>query len=624
MFKNKLPLAFKLYKPSFSALPVKQALQLKLSSNLFSAKSLIPSALLVSYLTAHYHYSKLSTTEDLREVEVGKVGDLKEGEMKPVQVGPAKEDVILLAKYQEKYYAVGNACSHYGAPLNTGVIFEDKVYCPWHCAAFSIQTGTPEMGPVFDGIPTYQLREENGTLFVKVPKQLNKPVTSPPLAHKSKTDYRKFVILGAGPAALSAAQTLRQSGYQGEIILVTNDSELPFDRTALSKNVFGADINKLYLRDASFYEQNGITVLTNSNVKYVNIDKDEVEIEGRDKIKYDRLLIATGGRPRVPQVAGVGLKNVFTLRTFKDAENIKNNAKAAKKIVVIGASFIGLETASSIKKELKDKVEIVVVDAAKAPFQRVLGEEVGNSLKKLHEDNGIKFLMEKSLKSLEGAGEVKQVVFADGSHLDADAVILGTGIQPNTELVSKSLRIAPDGGIFADVFLKTARENIYCAGDVCSFPYWYTGSRARVEHYNEAIQQGSIAAFNMLDKKVPHDSIPFFWTRHWDKSLHYVGYAPEFNDVYVEGSLKDLNFVAYYIKDDHILAAAAMNKSPIPMVLNQAMQLNVMPTATELKAGKVTLEDIKKRIQAKKGACKCKKDDCCKTDYHNLKKAEAH
>jgi len=224
----------------------------------------------------------------------------------------------------------------------------------------------------------------------------------------------------------------------------------------------------------------------------------------------------------------------------------------------------------------------------------------------------------KKVKSLEGAGSVQEVILSDDTKLEADMVVLGTGIRPNVDFVSKSLRIAEDGGLHSDVFMRTSKDNIFSAGDVCSFPYWYSGVRARVEHYNEAIQQGSIAAFNMLDKKIPYDYVPFFWTRHWDKSLQYTGVTNNFDSVHIDGDLDKLTFIAYYIKDDQILAISAMNKSPLPQVMNQAMQLNVMPTASELKTGKVTVEDIKNRIKAKKGGCKCKKDDCCKKDFHNI------
>jgi len=141
----------------------------------------------------------------------------------------------------------------------------------------------------------------------------------------------------------------------------------------------------------------------------------------------------------------------------------------------------------------------------------------------------------------------------------------------------------------------------------------------RIEHWNEAINQGSVAALNMLDKKVPHDQIPFFWTRHWDKSLQYTGFASDFNDTYIEGDVNKLDFIVYYLKDDQVVAAAAMNKSPVPMIINQAMTLNVMPKGSELKSGKVDMNEIKRRIAAKKGSCKCKKDACCKTNYVDTK-----
>lgn len=551
--------------------------------------------------------SKIFTLDETREVETINASDINEGEMKSFEIGPTKDDVILLYKYEGKYYATAAKCPHSQANLEKGVLFDDKVYCPWHAAAFSIVTGKPEQGPVFDNLPTFPVREVNGKLLVQVPRVLPKSV-EPALSKKFVADFKKFVILGGGPAALSAVETLRRSNFKGEIILITKEDDLPYDRTVLSKNMFNAELEKITLKDPEFFERCEVTVLKNTNVKYINIDRNLLEIEGEsEKIKYDKLLIATGGRPKVPAVSGTGLTNVLTLRSYKDMAQIKEAALKAKKIVIVGASFIGMEVAANIKKDLKDQVEVTVVDQIKTPFARVLGDDVGKAIQGLHEKNGVKFVLEKKLKNIEGAGSVSSIVMEDNSHLETDLVILGTGIRPNVDLVSNSLRIADDGGIYTDVFLKSSVESIFAAGDVASYPYWYTGNRVRVEHYNEAIQQGQIAAYNMIGKRIPHTSVPFFWSRQYDMSFRFVGYSGDFDNVHIEGNPEGMNFIAYYGKENKVVAAASVGRDPATNIVGQAMESNMMPTMEELKSGTVTLEDIQSRIKSKKGCSKCKR-----------------
>jgi len=552
--------------------------------------------------------SKIFTLDEVRDVETINVSDIQEGEMKSFEVGPTKDDVILLYKYDGKYYATAGKCPHSAANLEKGVLFDDKIVCPWHDASFSIVTGKPEQGPVFDNLPTFPVREVNGKLVVQVPRVIPKSV-EPALSKRFVADFKKFVILGSGPAALSAIETLRRSNFKGEIIVITKEDELPYDRTVLSKNIFGAELEKITLKDPSFFEKCEVTVMKNTTVKYINIDRNLIEVEGEsEKIKYDKLLIATGARPKVPPVSGTGLNNVLTLRSYKDMEQIKEAAKKAKKIVIVGASFIGMEVAANIKKELKDEVEVTVVDQIKTPFSRVLGDDVGKAIMDLHEKNGVKFTLEKRLKNIEGAGTVSSVVLEDNTHVDADLVILGTGVRPNVDLVSNSLRIADDGGIYTDVFLKSSVESIFAAGDVASYPYWYTGNRVRVEHYNEAIQQGQIAAYNMIGKRIPHTSIPFFWSRQYDMSFRFVGYSGDFDNIHIEGNPASMNFIAYYGKENKIVAAASVGRDPATMVVGQAMESNLMPSMEELKSGQVTLDDIQARIKSKKGCSKCKRN----------------
>jgi len=555
-------------------------------------------------------FSQTTYTEsEFREIETISTSDLQDGEMKEFEVGPTKDHVILISKINGKFYASGGKCTHFGFNLAKGTLWDDKVICPLHHAAYSVVNGLPDEGPAYDSIPTYEIREENGKLFVKVPKNLEFRQTLP-MTTRSADDKRRFVILGAGSAALSAAETLRSSGYGGEIIMITNDTALPYDRTILTKNMFKVNLPQISIRDQAHFDKYGITVLTGKNVKNVNVKDQTVQVDGLGDVQYDKLLVATGGQPRVPKIPGVDLQNVFTVRRFEDAEKVRNAAKGAKNIVIIGASFIGMETAANFKNEFKDTASITVVETNKLPFARALGSELGAFFKDWHEQNGVNLQLGKGIKAIEGEGSAKTVVLEDGTQLPADIVIVGVGVRPNSDPVANSVKLADDGSIDADIYLRSSNENVFAAGDVASYPSWYTGSKQRIEHYNEAIQQGQIAAYSMLGKQVPHKNIPFFWTRQYEKSLQYVGYGSKYDQVHIDGDLKNFTFVAYYGLNNRIVAAAAMGKLNVPMIISQAMQTGVLPTFEEVKSGQVTVDEIKKRIQAKKGASTCKREGC--------------
>lgn len=574
----------------------------------FTSVAVSSSLLTLLYLKQQNKFFSQADAE-VHEVETINASDLQDGEMKEFQVGPTKDDVILISKVDGKYHASGAKCSHFGAPLAQGVLFDNKVICPWHAASFSVTDGLPDEGPVFDGIPIYEIREHNGKLLVKVPKVL-KHTAGIPMGGRKEDDHRKFVILGGGPAALSAAETLRQSGYGGEIVIVSNDTSAPYDRTLLTKNMFHLELPKITHRDQAFFDKHGISVITGKTVKSVNTGNQTVEVDGLGPLKYDKLLVATGGRARLPPVPGTDLKNVFTVRSFGDLEGIRNASKGAKNVVIVGGSFIGMETAANFKNEFKDNINVTVVDMTKTPFEKALGNEVGSVLQKYHEEKGVKFHLNAGLKSIEGSGSVKEVVLADGTKIPADLVIVGTGVRPNSEPVANVLKLAEDGGVYTDQYLQSSDPKVFAAGDVANIPYWYTGSRERIEHYNEAIQQGQIAAYNMLGKQVSHDAIPFFWTRNYDKSLQYIGFGSKYDTVHVDGNTNEYQFIAYYGLNNKVVASASMGKSPAAMIISQAMQLNVMPTLDEIKSGKVTLQDIRLRVAKKKGSSECKRRNC--------------
>lgn len=326
---------------------------------------------------------------------------MKDGEMFALKVGEKDSDKVLVAKYQGKIYSLGNFCTHFGVPLAHSVLFDDKVICPAHNAAFSIIDGYPEYAPAKNGLPTFEVVEKDGKHFVNLPSNW-KDSRVIYMAKRDEKNESKFVIVGGGAAGLAAAETLRQSDYTGEIIILSAEDKLAYDRTLLSKALAKGDANKFILRGQDFCDNYDIDFRTNSLVKKVNTEANEVVLSDNSTIGYDKLLIATGGSARKPIVPGIDLKNVFTLRSAKDQENIKAQVGEGKKVVVVGASFIGYECAANLVSTFKDKIEVNVVEFFSTPFERTLGKEVGGALQTLAEENGVKFTLNQGMKKLVG------------------------------------------------------------------------------------------------------------------------------------------------------------------------------------------------------------------------------
>ncbi len=373
------------------------------------------------------------------------------------------------------------------------------------------------------------------------------------------------------------------------------------------------DASKWLLRKQDFLDKYAIDFRTNSKVKGVNVNDSQVTLADDTTLKYDKLLLATGGHPRKPILPGIDLDGVHTLRNARDQEEIKSKVGKGLKVVIAGASFIGFEAAASFVSSKIEDVEVHVVDMVDTAFERALGKDVGGVLQKLGEDNGLKFHLSNGIKKIHGEdGKATKVELTNGDILDADVVLLGTGVQPTTQYIQDGIELERDGSVKVNPFLETSASNVYAAGDIASYPYHVTGARARVEHWYHALQQGEVAAYNILGKDIPYDSIPFFWTRNFMKSLQYVGYTRDYDDVYIDGSLEDQKFVAYYTKGDKIQAAAAFNRGADIHIIKEAMRLGLLPKASEVKDGSVTVQNMKERILAKPGASACRRKSCCK------------
>ena len=519
-----------------------------------------------------------------KEFNAGKVDQINDGEMKAVEID--KENKILITKVNNKIFAIGSNCTHYGAPLDEGVLFEDKIICPWHHACFSAKNGDLIEPPALDSLPNYEVKIKNDEIIVMLPEEL-KASRTPSMSKRDKGNLVTNVIIGGGAAGNSAAQAMREAGYTGGITIITQENRIPYDRPNLSKDYLSGEAEEEWmpLRPKEFYDDNDINIVYQEKVAGINKAKKVVILENEDEISYNKLLIASGGSPIKLNIPGSNLTNIFYLRSHDDSDNIIEAANNESKIAIIGSSFIALEAADSLRKRLN--ADITVIGLEDVPFKNVFGEEIGNMIKSLHEKNGIKFKLKNGAEKFEGKTKVEKVILKNGESLDVDIVLVGIGVKPATSFMS-DFDLGKNGSINVNKYFEV-EENIYAAGDIVNFHNSVTNTQMRIEHWRTAEQQGRIAGFNMAGVKTEFKSVPFFWTAQAGTTLRYVGHAEKWNDIIIWGDIKSQKFISFYFQDDMLLAAAACGNNKEMDAIEALMIMNKVPSKQQIKNKSINL-----------------------------------
>jgi NADPH-dependent 2,4-dienoyl-CoA reductase/sulfur reductase-like enzyme/nitrite reductase/ring-hydroxylating ferredoxin subunit len=515
----------------------------------------------------------------MKAVIIAKVTDLQDGEMKEVEIQGFK---ILLTRLNDRFYAIGGECSHYGGPLAEGVLCGEHVTCPWHQARFNVTTGDLVDPPALDAMTRFDTKVDGENVVVILP---DKPVGQrpPPLAkHNPTTDKRTFVIVGAGAAGNAAAQQLRQSGYEGRLVLISKEKDLPYDRPTLSKGYLAGEEEResLTLRPATFFRDADIELFLGREVTEIDTQARTVSLADGETLTGDALLLAPGGKPRKLAVAGADLDSVFTLRSLADCEAIVAAAGTASRAVVVGASFIGMEAAASLKQR---GLAVTVVGPGAVPFERILGREIGRMWQDIHEEQGVNFRLGKKVVRLEGSGRIEGVVLEDGERLKADLVLAGIGVTPATDML-KGVPLNPDGSVTVDRHLAFG-EGLYAAGDVARFPDWRTGQLIRVEHWQLAELHGFTAGKNLAGHIEEFRGVPYFWTAQFEPYLFYVGHAAQWDEIIWHGTPAERRFVAFYVKNNQVLAAAGMGYDYGMAYIAELMRAGRLPSPEALKKG---------------------------------------
>lgn len=464
-------------------------------------------------------------------------------------VGHCGNEQVLLVRRGAEIFAVGATCTHYGGPLVNGLVVEDTVRCPWHHACFDLRTGEALRTPAFSPLACWSVEQRDDQIFVGEKRKRTAPK---PRDGGSGTVPEKIVIVGGGAAGFAAAEKLRREHYQGSIVMLSNDEAPPVDRPNLSKDYLAgkAPEDWIPLRGESFYSKNSIDLHLNANVARIDLRSREVVLADGTSTPYDKLLLATGAEPVRLTTPGADQPHVHTLRSFADCKAIIERATTAHIVVVIGASFIGLEAAAALRSR---KIEVHVVAPDKRPMERVLGPQMGDFIRTIHEENGVVFHLQDTASSING----KKVKLSSGGTLAADFVVAGIGVRPRIGLAEKAGLIL-DRGVLVNAFLETSAPDIFAAGDIARWPDPHSGENIRVEHWVVAERQGQAAALNMLGHREKFEAVPFFWSQHYDVPINYVGHAERWEEIAVDGDIAAKDCLLRFKREGRTLAVASL------------------------------------------------------------------
>jgi len=462
--------------------------------------------------------------------------------------GHVGEDEVLLARAGNEYFAVGARCTHYKGRLARGLIVGDTVRCPLHHACFSLRTGEALCAPAFDPIKRWRVEVAGDNAFVR------DRLTDAPAISTRKSPPESILIIGGGAAGSSAADMIRREGYEGPVTIVSADSDLPVDRPNLSKDYLAGDAQEDWLAiwSQENYDDRKIELVLGRRATTLDTKSRTVGFDDGSQRSYGALLIATGADPVQLPIAGSPQIPILYLRTTNDARAIISKAEGAKRALVIGASFIGLEVSASLRKR---GIAVDVVAPDKLPLERVMGPEIGRFVQSMHESNGVRFHLGQTVASVNG----RSITLSGGEQLDADFIVVGVGVRPALAL-AEAAGLAIDKGISVNEYFETSAPNVFAAGDNARWPDPHTGRNIRVEHWVVAQRQAQTAARNMLGRREKFDAVPFFWSRHYDISIQYVGHAEQWDKIDIDGSPAEKNCRVTYSLGGKTLAVATIGR----------------------------------------------------------------
>jgi NADPH-dependent 2,4-dienoyl-CoA reductase/sulfur reductase-like enzyme/nitrite reductase/ring-hydroxylating ferredoxin subunit len=484
------------------------------------------------------------------------IAELPEG---AVLLGHANAEAVLLTRRGGQLFAVAATCTHYGGPLAEGLFVGDAIRCPWHHACFSLRTGEAVRAPALNPIACFDVTEQDGNLVV-----LGKRKEAP--AKRNALGPASVVIVGAGAAGNACAETLRRQGYAGPVAMIGDEATVPVDRPNLSKDYLAGNAPEEWipLRGEDFYRDLNIEVSVGTRIAAIEVADKRVRLSDGASRSYGALVLATGASPVRLPVAGADAPHVLLLRTLADSRAIIAKAAGAKRAVVLGAGFIGLEVAASLRTR---GLEVHVVAPESLPLARVLGDALGAFVRKIHEQHGVVFHLDTTATTI----GTSSVVLKNGEVISTDIVVIGAGVTPQVTL-AQDAGLTVDRGIVVDVHLRTSVADVWAAGDVARWPDARSGDKIRVEHWVVAERMGQIAAKNVLGGAVRCDIVPFFWSAHYDAVVNYIGHAENWDRVDVVGNLDERDAAVAFRRAGKTLAIATVGRDHASLEVEVAME----------------------------------------------------
>jgi NADPH-dependent 2,4-dienoyl-CoA reductase/sulfur reductase-like enzyme/nitrite reductase/ring-hydroxylating ferredoxin subunit len=488
------------------------------------------------------------------------ISDIPDSGMKTGHIGGTK---ALLARTGDEVFAIGATCSHLGGPLHQGLVVDHSVRCPWHHACFSLRSGEPLAAPAFDPLPHWEVEVEDSVVRVRHSTPLPTPSR---YRHNTRSDER-FIVIGGGAAGFAAVDMLLRRGFAGEIAMISDDMAPPYDRTLLTKDYldgrFGDD--HLPLSNHDLFSEDRVRLMLRTKIARIDPTARQVILDNGGVLSYSKLLLATGASPKPADFPGAELPHVKLLRSLDDCRNILAAAQAVQHIAVVGGSFIGLEAAASLR-DRGHKVSVVAPE--KQPMARIFGPELAELIAATHRDHGVDWHVGRKVDQVtKGALRLD-----DGTLVDADLVVVGVGVAPRIGL-AQAAGLAIDNGVLVDEQLATSEPNIFAAGDIARWPDRYSGERIRVEHWAVAERQGQVAALNMMGHRQSHVAVPFFWTKHFDLSIRYVGHATNWDQLKVAGDLASRDGLVRFVKGKRLLAVATVERDMAALEEERAWEI---------------------------------------------------
>ncbi|MGA0601235.1 FAD-dependent oxidoreductase [Caulobacter sp. KR2-114] len=467
-------------------------------------------------------------------------------------VGHVGEDAVLVARVDGELLAVGATCTHYQGPLGEGLIVDGEVRCPWHHARFCLRTGEAVGAPAIDPLRRWTVRTEGAQARVTA----DEPAAAEPKAsrHRPAVDRpRRVLVVGGGAAGFAAAELLRREGFNGSVTLLSADADAPYDRPNCSKDYLAgeAPAEWMPLRGDGWYADNDIDLQLKAEAVALDVAARTVALQDGRSYGFDALLLATGAEPVRLPVEGFGRGGVHVLRSLRDADAIARAAQGARRVAVVGASFIGLEAAAALRHR---GLEVHVAAPEAVPLGRVLGDAMGGWVRGLHEAAGIVFHLGVGVRAWRDG----RLLMEDGAEIAADFLVVGAGVKPRTAL-AEAAGLAVDRGVLTDARL-CAAPGVYAAGDIARYPGAAGGERLRVEHWAHAERQGQHVARQILGDDAAYADTPFFWSAHQDVSIRYVGHAERFDPPLVEGSLEGRDAEVRFKHEGQLRALATVGR----------------------------------------------------------------